>query len=239
MLNQTLFLKLKERLNKLDSQDFDSIEGWQAMELFNKAQISWCRRQLVGTNILKQGDEESERRIDDLEILLSTRNLTMNHMKLYDESNLMPPNFFVDVYLAFKRLQVYAKQECCPDPRLMVIYLAEEANVINYLTDENKKPSFEWGETIGTIVGRRFRIYTNDEFTVSSAQLMYYRQPRRIQIAGSVDPYTGLPVITDVTCEFKDDIVETLIDDSAAIAAGDIENWSQSQRLKQESEQNN
>ena len=241
MLNQTLQIKLQQRLNKLASSDYDNIEPWAVCELFNKAQISWCRRQLVGTNILKQGDEESERRIDDLEILLSTRNLTMNPMKLYEESNLMPANFFVDVYLAFKRLQVYAKQDCCPDPRLMVIYLAEEANVINYLTDDNKKPSFEWGETIATIVGRRFRIYTNDEFSIDSAQLMYYRQPRRIQIAGSVDPYviTGTPVVTNVTCEFKDDIVELLIDEAASIAAQDIENFPIAQATRQAAEQNN
>lgn len=239
MLNQTLVLKIKERLNKLDSQDFDNIESWQIIEAFNKAQIEWCRRQLVGTNILKQGDEESQRRIDDLEILLATRNLTMNHQKLFDESNLLPPTFFIDQYLAFKRLEVYATSECCKDPRLMVVYPVEEANVINYLTDEDKKPSFEWAETIGTIVGRRFRVYTNGEFSVSLAQLMYYRQPRRIQITGVQDPYTGLISAADVIPEFKDDVVEVVIDDAASILAGDIENNFQLQREKQAAENNN
>ncbi len=239
MLNQTLQLKIKNRANKLDSQDYDNVEPWILCEVFNKSQIEWCRRQLVGTNILKEGDEQSERRIDDLEILLTTRNLTINHRPLFDESNLLPTNFFIDQYLAFKRLEVYATSECCPTPRLMVIYPAEEANAINYLTDDNKKPSLEWGETFSTIVGRRFRVYTNGEFTISSLALMYYRQPRRIQIAGSTDPYTGLPVTTDVTCEFKDDVVEVMIDDAASILTGDIENLYQQQRLKQQAEQNN
>ncbi len=239
MLNQTLQLKVKLRANKIDSQDYDNVEPWIIAEAWNKAQISWCRRQLVGTNILKQGDEQSERRIDDLEILLSTRNLTMTSKKLYDESNLLPPTFFIDTYLAFKRLEVYASSECCKDPRLMTIYPVEEANIINYLTDENKKPSFAWGETISTIVGRRFRIYTNGEFITTSVELMYYRQPRRIQIAGSTDPYTGLPVTTNIIPEFKDDICELLVDEAAGIITGDIENWPVSQNVKQRAEQDN
>jgi len=239
MLNATIQLKIKERLNKLDSQDFDNLEAWQIVEAFNKAQVEWCRRQLVGTNILKQGDEQSERRIDDLNILLKSKTLTMSHLKLYDESQSLPI-LTSDEYMAFKRLQVYALSDCCKDPRLMVIYLVEEANAINYITDDNKKPSFEWGETFATIVGKKIRIYTNNEFQIQTASLMYYKQPRRIVIAGVADPYTGdVNPLTDVISEFKDDVVEVMIDDAAAILAGDIENWPQSQREKQTAEGNN
>ena len=59
MENNTLLLKLKQRLNKLDSQDFDNIECWQFLEAFNKAQVEWCRRNLHGGNMYKEGDELS------------------------------------------------------------------------------------------------------------------------------------------------------------------------------------
>ena len=72
MLNSTIVIKLKQRLNKLDSQDYDNIECWQAVEAFNKAQVEWCRRQLHGINIVKEGDEQSTRRKDDLQVLLNT-----------------------------------------------------------------------------------------------------------------------------------------------------------------------
>ena len=71
MLNSTLQIKLKERLNKLDSQDFDNIECWQFIEAFNKAQTEWVRRQLHGNNLYKEADEYSKRRIDDLQVLLT------------------------------------------------------------------------------------------------------------------------------------------------------------------------
>jgi hypothetical protein len=50
MLNQTIVLKVKQRLNKLDSQDYDNLETWQIIEAFNKAQVGWCRRNLHGIN---------------------------------------------------------------------------------------------------------------------------------------------------------------------------------------------
>lgn len=239
MLNQTILVKIQERVNKLASSDYDNIHCWQAVEAFNKAQVEWVRRQLVGTNILRQGDEQSERRIDDLNVLLRTRTLNMTQRDRYFESNNLP--FLTgDDYMAFKRLQVNASSDCCTDGRLMTVYLVEEANVINYLNDEYKKPSFDWGETIATIVGRKIRIYTNNEFQIDSAQLMYYHQPRRIVAAGCADVYTGVtnPGV-DVLSEFKDDIVEVIIDDAVSIILGDIENYPNSQRAKQMSENNN
>ena len=234
MNNNLLQIKVKQRLNKLDSKDYDNIQCWQIVEAFNKAQVEWCRRQLVGTNILKQGDEQSKRRVDDLEILLKTAPLTLLHVKLYEESSLLPADF-----MEFKRLEVYATSECCTDPRLMTVYLTEEANVVNSLKDDNKKPSFEWGETFNTLIGNKIRIYTNNDFTVSSAALMYYKQPELIQILNCVDPGTGVPSTVDTPSQFKDDIVEVMIDDTVAILAGDIEAMNQFSRESQAAEKNN
>lgn len=244
MLNQTVLLKLKQRINKLDSDDFDNLQTWMAVEAINKAQIEWVRRQLVGTNILKQGDEQSERRIDDLNILLRTVNLILTELPLYYQSTNLPfltitNNTDPNQYMAFKRLEVYATSECCPDPRLMIIYLIEEANAINYLLDDNKGPSFEWGETLASLVGRKIRIYTNDKFQISSAALMYYRIPRKMIVAGSQDPYTGLTFPNDTLLEFKDDICELIIDEAASILAKDIENEQVAQSTGSAAEQNN
>ena len=70
MDNATIQLKVQQRLNKLASQDYDNIECWQIVEAFNKAQVVWCRRQLHGMNQMREGDEQSKRRIDDLQVIL-------------------------------------------------------------------------------------------------------------------------------------------------------------------------
>jgi len=234
MENSTLLLKLKQRLNKLDSQDYDNIECWQFIEAFNKAQIEWCRRNLHGGNMYKEGDELSKKRIDDLQPLLRELTLTGSETENYFQSN----NFPVDTYLEFKRVTTQAKDDCCT-PRSMTVYLAEEANVSLLLRDPLKNPDFEWGETFCTMLGNTIRIYRNSKFNIVNPVLTYYQKPTLIQVEGCVDPYTGNTSLVNVDCEFKDDLVEVMLDDTASIIAGDIENLYQAQRGTQTAERNN
>jgi hypothetical protein len=234
MNNATIQLKIRQRLNKLASNDYDNIECWQVVEAFNKGQVEWCRRNLHGTNAKQEGDEQSKRRIDDLQKLLVQVSVTLANKVLYFESPDIPGNYF-----EYKRISAYATNDCCDKPRRMVVYLAEEANVDELLRDVNKKPSFEWAETFATFTNNKFRVYTNDEFTVSETILHYYRQPVRIQILNCVDPYTQTVSTVDVECEFKDDMVELFIDEAVSILAGDIESINQMLRADQSVETNN
>lgn len=232
MLNSTIEIKVKQRLNKLDSQDYDNIQCWQIVEAFNKAQVEWVRRQLHGLNVLKEGDEASNRRKDDLQKLLVSQNLTLGKRDLYYEASL-PTN-----YLQWKRVDAYANKECC-DKRKMIVYLAEEDDLSLLLRDKAKEPSFEWAETFATLMNNGVKIYTNDKFDIPNASLTYYRQPVRVEFLNCSDPYTGAASTADVICEFKDDIVELIIDDAVAILAGDIESTNQYSRNSQSSERNN
>lgn len=232
MQNSTIAVKMKQRLNKLDSQDYDNIECWQIVESFNKAQVEWTRRQLHGINLVKEGDEESNRRKDDLQVLLEIKDLDLNNGDDYSFGKLP------EEYLQWKRIDVYAKKGCC-DKRRMTTYLVEEGNLNQLLRDKLKKPSFEWAETIATLIGNTTHIYTNKEFEVERANLIYYRQPIKIQIQGCVDPYTGLQSAVNVPCEFKDDIIEVIIDEAVSILAGDIESGNQFSRGTETAERNN
>lgn len=234
MLNSTILLKIKQRLNKLDSQDYDNIQDWMMVEAFNKGQVDWCRRNLHGLNVVKEGDEQSTRRIDDLQSLLVTTPLIMSDRQTYYESITMPTD-----YLQYKRLSAKAANDCCPDARPLVIYLAEQANVDELLRDKNKQPSFDWAETFATFKGDKIQIYTNNLFAVVEPLFTYYKQPVKIQIAGVKDPYTGLIPAIDVTAPFKDDLVELFVDEAAKIIAGDIESMNQLQREQQATESNN
>jgi len=233
MENNTLLIKLKQRLNKLDSNDYDNIECWQFIEAFNKAQIEWCRRNLHGGNMYKEGDELSKKRIDDLQPLLIELSLTGNQTDTYFETN----NFPLNQYLEFKRVSTQAKDDCC-NPRSMTVYLSEEANVPLLLRDPLKNPSFDWGETFCTMLNNTIRIYRKD-FDIVNPVLTYYRKPTLIQIEGCVNPYTGQVSTTNVNSEFKDDLVEVILDDTVALIAGDIENTYQQQRGSQAAERNN
>ena len=232
MQNSTITVKIKQRLNKLDSQDYDNLECWQIVEAFNKAQVEWARRQLHGINLVKEGDEQSTRRKDDLQVLLNTFDLITVDKSYYYRAPLP-----VD-YLQWKRVDVYAKKECC-EKRRMTVYLAEEGNLNQLLRDKSKQPSFDWAETFVTLIGNTVHIYTNNEFDIQEADLVYYRQPIKIQIQGCVDPYTGVQSLVNVPCEFKDDIIELIIDEAVSILAGDIESGNQFSRGTETAERNN
>lgn len=232
MTNALLQIKIKQRLNKLASLDYDNFECWQIQEAFNKAQLEWVRRQVYGINTRKEGTEQSTGLIDDLRVILTDKVLQPSDKKVYVESTLP-----VD-YLYYVRVDVLANSECCPDKRRMTVYEAEEANMGILLTSENKGPSFEWAETLSTLVGDKLRVYTNEKFNVTDVTLVYYRRPRDVKFNGCVDPSTGSAITADVTCEFKDDIAEILVDETAAILAGDIESMNQYQRETQNSQRN-
>jgi hypothetical protein len=121
----------------------------------------------------------------------------------------------------------------------MTVYLAEEANVSLLLRDPLKNPDFGWGETFCTMLNNTIRIYRNSNFNIVLPVLTYYQKPVYIQVEGCVDPYTGNTSLTNVNCQFKDDLVEVMLDDTAAIIAGDIENIYQQQRGTQAAERNN
>lgn len=233
MDNLTIKLKIKQRLNKLASDDYDNIQDWQIVEAFNKGSVEWSRRQLHGTNLKQTGDEQTKRRIDDLQILLREFDLNMVKKDLYYGSANFPTDYF-----EYKRVSFKGKTNCCESNKF-VVYLVEEANIDLYLKDPNLKPSFEWGETFLTMSNNEVKIYTNNEFDIVNAKLSYYKQPTRVEFQGVTNPYTGLVSTVDVESEFKDDIVELLIDESVKILAGDIEYISSVQIADKSVEGNN
>lgn len=220
-------VKIKERLNKLSSFDFENLECWQITEAFNKVQLEWVRRQVHGTNQTKEGDESSKMSIDDLQQLITEFQIGFTKYDKFYETSSMQSD-----YLFYKRVSVKCKTDCCP-LRPMVVYLAQVGDVDNLLIDNFRQPSAEWGETFCTMQNNRIRIYTNGEFDLSDPVITYYRRPTDIQIGGCMEPNYGGISTSDVGCEFKDDIAEILIDEACSILAGDIESMNQYQRGKQ------
>jgi len=233
MDNLTIILKTEQRLNKISSNDYDNIEPWKIVEAFNKAMPDWCRRQLHGTNTHKTGDEQSKRRIDDLQVLLRNHPLEMKEEDCYFGSENWPDNYF-----EFKRVSFTGATECCKGDKF-VTYLVEEANIDVLLNDHLKKPNFEWRHTLVTLMNNTVKVWTNNEFKIENAFLVYYKQPTRIEIQGVSNPYTGNTSTVDVECEFKDDIIELLIDETVKIISGDIESMTSMQVADKSVESNN
>jgi len=225
MDNNTIALKIRQRLNKLSSNDSSNIECWQIVEAFNKGQTDWCRRDQRGANMDRQRDKQSITAIDDLQpILTDTPLMPIKDFGTYWETiDFLPSN-----YMRWKRFKVMGSLKNCKSP--FKVYLGEEANVELYLQDKDRQPNFGYRETFAILKGNKIQVYTAGKFEIESLQLVYYRQPRKIQILNCKDPYTGATSAVNIECEFKDDVCEILIDEAAKIFAGDIEAQFQFQR---------
>ena len=231
MTNAQLQIKIKERLNKLASLDYDNFECWQIVEAFNKAQLEWVRRQIGGYNQKQTGDGSTKINYDDTQKLITT--IALDGLNYADNWVSLP---YPSDYMNYSSLYVMGKNDCCPD-RNIIVYMIDKADLYVVLRDANKKPSFEWGETVAIMAGNQFTIYTGGEFSISSANLTYYRKPVPVQFQNCIDISTGQPT-GDVPCEFKDDIAEILVDNAVAILAADIESFNQYTRASN-SVQNN
>lgn len=219
MNNNLLQLKIKQRLNKLSSNDYDSFECWMIVEAFNKVQNEWVRAEI-------EKGEDSTQGVDNLSPIVKEFDLVGVNKSGYYESEAIPADYY-----AGKRVSAKGVTKDCLEGRRFKIYDGEESNLDNLLADANRCPSFEWAETFKTQIGNRIRIHTDGKFEIIEPKLIYYRKPRQIAIEGCVNEFDV--VTTEVTCEFKDDITEMLIDSTASVLAGDTESFNQMQRLRQ------
>lgn len=211
--------KIDLRLNKGGSSDYDNIWRYVKQEAFNKGVNEWVRRQYHGTNLTKEGDEESAIRVDDLQVLLKVTDLSVRDKGVFAETGKLP----VD-YLYHKRTTPYVSSGACSVVSISSS-LKEEANVDILVHDI---PSFKFEETFHTIMGNRIHIYHDNQFSVDKVELTYYRKPK----------FYDFKKPNDVV-EFKDDICELLVDEACKIIASDIESLNAKALAEQRLESNN
>ena len=123
MTVQEVSAKIDIRLNKQATADYDNLWAFNKGEAFNKAVIEWVRKQKHGKNQTQEGDEETDVRVDDLQVLLKTEDLTVRDKGLFAQSSKIPPD-----YLFFKRLTPSVSKGSCANVTI-TSYLKEEANV--------------------------------------------------------------------------------------------------------------
>lgn len=230
MTSSEAFVKIQYGLNKLGSADYPNLEPSQVMYATNSEIKLWVRRQLRGSNIFKDGKEQSTRRVDDLQVLLVDKKLQGNMKPSYFETAPLPKDF-----LEQNRLSPLATKDKCD--KVIVSHLIEEGNVSEYLSSWDKQPSFDFEETFHTSKGNRLYVFHNGDFDINHCILTYYRQPKYIQYEGAYLPDGSIGV--DMEWEFKDDVCELIIKDIIAALASSIESVNSYQINNQEAEQSN
>lgn len=201
--------RIKQRLQKQDTNFNSNFLDEEYEDALNKGLNGFLRRQHHGANQFKEGDEQSEQRVDDLQILLTDKKISIVEKDLYVETHKIPSD-----YRYYKRLTPIVSKGNCEKVNIKS-YFVEEANVDDYMKDWTFKPSFDFEETFHTMLSNKFRVYHNNDFKVEEVILTYYRNPLKISC---------LKRDYDKLWEWKDDVAELIIDEAVKILAGDIEN---------------
>jgi hypothetical protein len=215
---------IKQRLQKQDTNTNSNFLDEEFEDALNKAKDDWIRRQHHGFNQFKEGDENTEQRVDDLQILLTNKNISVNEKGLFVETEKIPSN-----YRYYKRLTPIVSKGNCKKVTIKS-FLVEESNVDDYLKDWTFRPSFDFEETFHTMLSNKFRVYHNNDFQVNEVTLTYYREPLKISC---------LKRDYDKVWEWKDDVARMIISEAVKILAGDIENVTAYEIANTNTENNN
>ena len=218
MDSRTASVKINLRLEKLDSSDYINITRHQKEEAVNKAVLDLIRFDV------KTKDELNRFSIDDLQILLKEEKLSIVNRDSYVETAKIPSD-----YLFFKLLTPKCNKGLCEDVFIKST-LIEVANVDEYLQNYNTQPSFDFEETFHCMMGNKYRVYHNNDFSIEEVKLIYYRKPAKISFAD---------VDNTKTWEWKDDLAELIIDRAVELLAADTENQSTYQTSAQRNANNN
>jgi len=172
-----------EALNKLASNSGQNVSKGSFVRAFNFVQLVWIEDRV-------KLNELNNVRIDEIQQLLVQNKLNLKKESLFYEAPL-PSNYY-------HMRRVRANTSGCS----IGCYPAKEADVNVLLTDKFWQPSLEWGETFYTLSGNTVRIYHNNELTLSTADLIYYRYPININMQDGFDDVNGNPT-TNIDPEFQ------------------------------------
>lgn len=218
MTARDIITKIRKRLNKDDTDDFDNVSLFSAIEAYNKAQLNVINYFTKPLNQEQVGAEGTFRNIDRLSFLL---NKTPRPLNMTKEGRYWFSEKFPTDYYKYRQSYSEATNGKC-DKKVILHIPYEEANIELIMRNSNQNASFEWGEAPITVAESRLKIHTDNKFDVLKAYLTYYRYPRPIDIAGYIK--ADGTASTDVDSEFTDDMTELCIDEAVRILQGDIQN---------------
>lgn len=210
----SLLYKIDQRLNKLATNDHQSIPIEDKLLAINEEQIHIILNKIDPNNVYKLGLDAFKKRYQDLQFLIENTEdhpldllLTDKYLNRYiaNVSGLSPKYmFYIDGYL------IADKEEC----KNRVIYtnadLPKHADISLLLRDSNFKPSFEYQETIIDISYDELQIYTDGTFTPKKLYVSYLRYPQIVRYEG-IEDFDGV-AISSQDCELEEYLENELLD---------------------------
>lgn len=221
----SLLYKIDFRLNKIATNQHQSIPLEDKILALNEGQIKLIKRKLSVNNVYRAGLDSFKKRYEDLENIIQPHipvEVTKDpDSKLNKYLSPVPDGSLYPKYMFFVDCYFLASKGLCTN-RVITTTRVKHADIHTVLANDNTNPSFEYQEAPLTLTNQTLEIYTDGTFEPESAYLSYIRYPQKIDFEGYID-FDGSASITQ-DCELRDYLEDELVDITVQILAMSTEN---------------
>jgi hypothetical protein len=203
MTVQEAYIRFLDLVNRNATNNNINVDKPRFVISFNSTAIKYVEW------VLDKRDADLIRHIQGLLIL--EHPLTKSKTEDNYESFTLPSDF-----IDLANLHAYASKGNCKDQRIQLFEVKSE-NIEELINDDSNKPSFDYRETFYLAANGAANIYKTD-FTISKANLSYYRYPKKVDIAGYI--HLDNTASVDIDPEFDDkSVLKILMAMAKAFAA--------------------
>ena len=194
---EQVYLELLEVLNRNFTNDNVALDKSRFVLLFNRAQ------DIFEDLVFERKHNDDIREIQNL-LIDKPLEVTKKEDNYYLFS--IPKDFY-----SFSNVVFYGSKDHCENKRLYSFEI-KNFNSEEILQDEFQKPSFFAREVPYYLSNNKIKVFKED-FSIDKCVLEYYRQPKRVDIAG-YNHFDGTPS-TNIDPEFSDKITRKIINIAA------------------------
>lgn len=202
----------KKKLDKLDSQDYPDIPLPVIIRDLNEAQMKIVLTRYSPNNLYRQGFEGSQKRIDELSVLVVPDENLNTVVKINDNIYSFDLDNTEENYLFLLRANFLVTTGNCTDILLDGIN-SKTDNLNTILSSPFEQPSIPWRETPYRIADNKIRVYSDGDFKVTKAIIDYLRYPVKVDIIGytDFDGSSSTNINSELPYFLKDDIVDAAV----------------------------
>lgn len=205
----SLLYKIDQKLNKLSSNEHQSIQLEDKILALNEAQIKLIKR-----NVFTRKYEDFQNLIVDY----SVNPLSLTEADKNINQWTAPLSELNPEYLFYLDCYILADKGRCKDRKIWINRdLAKRGDLQFILNNNHYKPSFEYQETFNTTSADLISVYTDGTFTPKKLYISYIRYPKYIDKEGYINLKGDESVNQDSELEayLEDQLIDLTVQDLA------------------------
>lgn len=210
-IKQILY-KTDLRLNKVATNDHQSIPVEDKLFAANEAQLKLFKKKISTNNLYQVGFDGFKKRYEDLQNFVIQSEKVTNLKKHKDQFTYFTfdVNKLKHKYLFLIGLTAICSKGTCKERPLAITKIVKHADLQMKMKNSNYSPSFEYQESLALIAEDIISIYTDGTFDIDYVYVSYIRYPIKMDLEGYID-LDGNPSITQ-DCELDEYLEDELLD---------------------------